>query len=82
MVPLMGALTYAEVLDAVRDKFPGSPPFLLKYKDRCDRAQMATVTLHAWADLRQLVEPGGAARCAGRAGSVPACPAGGCSKGC
>ena len=34
MVPLMGQLTYAEVLDSVRDKFPGSPPFLLKYKDR------------------------------------------------
>ena len=34
MVPLMGQLTYAEVLDSVKDKFPGSPPFLLKYKDR------------------------------------------------
>ena len=33
-MPLMGQLTYAEVLDAVTEKFPNQPPFLLKYKDR------------------------------------------------
>ena len=35
MVHLMGQLNYAEVLDAVKDKFPGVGPFLVKYQDRC-----------------------------------------------
>ena len=35
MVHLMGNLNYAEVLQAVRDKFPQAGPFILKYLDRC-----------------------------------------------
>ena len=35
MVHLMGQLNYAEVLDAVHEKFPGVGPFLVKYQDRC-----------------------------------------------
>ena len=34
MVHLMGQLNYAEVLDAVKEKFPGVGPFLIKYQDR------------------------------------------------
>lgn len=35
MVHLMGQLNYAEVLQAVKEKFPHAGPFLLKYLDRC-----------------------------------------------
>lgn len=41
MVHLMGQLNYAEVLDAVREKFPGVGPFLIKYQDRCSSRKVS-----------------------------------------
>lgn len=35
LIHLMGQLNYAEVLDAVKEKFPNAGPFLIKYLDRC-----------------------------------------------
>lgn len=32
---LMANTTYAELLEAVRAKFPSAPPFAIKYVDRC-----------------------------------------------
>lgn len=43
MVHLMGSLNYAEVLQAVKEKFPAAGPFILKYLDRYVACSLAPV---------------------------------------
>ncbi|KAK9795869.1 hypothetical protein WJX73_001707 [Symbiochloris irregularis] len=56
MVHLMGSLNYAEVLQAVKEKFPHAGPFILKYLDR--EGDLVTITDKADVHkaLQELVE--------------------------
>ena len=38
VVHLASHMGYAELLQSARAKFPGAPPFVIKYLDRCGRS--------------------------------------------